>query len=107
MGRHALRLFPRQQLTLVFSAPSLATSLFRLSKNHPTKGLGGKDSVKGNRQGSLSRPINTLFETFYGVSKSAFNLSKKSKDFFDRLNRLRPSGQGLFDRGADKTASAA
>ena len=29
----------------------------RLSKNCPTKGFGGRKSVKGNRQGSLSRSI--------------------------------------------------
>ncbi len=36
----------------------------RLSITPPTKGFGGEDSVKGNRQGSLSRWIKQLFGTF-------------------------------------------
>ena len=36
----------------------------RLSINPPIKEFGGKDSVKGNRQGSLSRWIKQLFEPF-------------------------------------------
>ena len=36
----------------------------RLSITPPTKGFGGEDSVKGNRQGSLSRWIKRLFGTF-------------------------------------------
>src|SRR5699024_8579294 len=41
----------------------------RLSINPPAKGFGGKDSVKGNRQGSLSRWIKQLFETFLKFQK--------------------------------------
>ena len=40
-----------------------------LSISPPAKGLGGKDSVKGNRQGSLSRWIRQLFETFLKFQK--------------------------------------
>ena len=41
----------------------------RLSINPPAKGFGGKDSVKGNRQGSLSRLIKQLFETLVKFQK--------------------------------------
>ena len=40
-----------------------------LSISPPAKGFGGKDSVKGNRQGSLSRWIKQLFETFLKFQK--------------------------------------
>ena len=38
--------------------------LLRLPINPPSKAFGGRDSVKGNRQGSLSRRIKRHFETF-------------------------------------------
>ena len=41
----------------------------RLSINPPAEDFGGKDSVKGNRQGSLSRWIKQLFETFLKFQK--------------------------------------
>ena len=44
--------------------------------NPPAKGFGGKDSVKGNRQGSLSRRIKQLFETFLSFKKFS-SLSKR------------------------------
>ena len=73
----------------------------RLSINPPIGGFGGKDRVKGcpagrfgaqpplaavlgaemNRQGSLLRWINQLFEPFLGSKSSAVC----RKDFFDRL----------------------
>ena len=40
-----------------------------LSISPPAKGFGGKDSVKWNRQGSLSRWIRQLFETFLKFQK--------------------------------------
>ena len=42
--------------------------------------------MKGNRQGSLSRAIKGLFETFSRSFKKSFRLSKKSVDFFDSLS---------------------
>ena len=47
-----------------------------LSISPPAKGFGGKDSVKGNRQGSLSRWIRQLFETFLKFKKSC-SVSKR------------------------------
>ena len=41
----------------------------RLSINLTAEGLGGKDSVKENRQGCLSRPGRPLFEPFLKVQK--------------------------------------
>ena len=41
----------------------------RLSITSPAEEFGGKDSVKGNRQGSLSRWIRQLFETFLKFQK--------------------------------------
>ena len=41
----------------------------RLSVNLPGEGFGGKDSVKENRQGCLSRPIKRLLSTFLKCSK--------------------------------------
>ena len=38
--------------------------MLRLSKNPQANGFGGKDSVKENRQGCLSRSIKTVFQTF-------------------------------------------
>ena len=35
----------------------------------PAEGFGGKDSVKENRQGCLSRLIKPLFETFLKFQK--------------------------------------
>ena len=49
--------------------PSGMRTALRLSINPPAKGFGGKDSVKGNRQGSLSRWIKQLFETFLKFQK--------------------------------------
>src|SRR5699024_11513254 len=59
----------------------------RLSVNLLAEGLGGKDSVKGNRQGSLSRWIKQLFETdrkstrlnssHVSISYAVFCLKKK------------------------------
>ena len=40
-----------------------------LSINLPAEGFGGKDSVKENRQGCLSRPVKPLFETFLKFQK--------------------------------------
>ena len=37
---------------------------FEMDKKPPSKGFGGKDSVKENRQGCLSRPIKQLLSTF-------------------------------------------
>ncbi|WP_204989581.1 hypothetical protein, partial [Flavonifractor plautii] len=48
----------------------------RLSINLPGEGFGGKDSVKENRQGCLSRLVNRLFETSKGFKKS-LSLSKR------------------------------
>ena len=48
----------------------------RLSINLPAEGLGGKDSVKENRQGCLLRLVNRLFETSKGFKKS-LSLSKR------------------------------
>ena len=56
---------------------------FRLSINPPAKGFGGKDSVKGNRQGSLSRWIKQLFETLLKFQKVH---QRVEKAFFDTLN---------------------
>ena len=41
----------------------------RLSINPPTEGFGGKDSVKENRQGCLSRSIKRFLSTFLKCSK--------------------------------------
>ena len=70
----------------------------RLSINLPAEGLGGKDSVKENRQGCLKvnwpqakrdRPgpftsNQTTFEHFFEVFKSP---AACRKDFFDKLGR--------------------
>ena len=70
----------------------------RLSIDPPAKAFGGKDSVKGNRQGSLEvnwpqakrdRPgpftsNQTTFEHFFEVFKSP---AACRKDFFDKLGR--------------------
>ena len=54
--------------------------------------FGGKDSVKGNRQGSLSRWIKQLFETFLKFQKVQQPVEKV---FFDRLSAPR-----IWVRGA-------
>lgn len=43
--------------------PTQAAGAGRLSKKRPAKGLGGKDTVKENRQGCLSHAIKPLFRT--------------------------------------------
>ena len=60
--------------------------------NPPAKGFGGKDSVKGNRQGSLSRRIKQLFETFLSFKK----FSSLSKRLFRQAEA--PARQGLIFR---------
>ena len=63
-------------------------------------GIGGKDSVKGNRQGSLSRSITRRSDQnrkikycFYFAILS--QLVKKGRmDFFDKLQRPQPSAAG-------------
>ena len=46
-----------------------ASRRHRLSINPLSEGFGGKDSVKENRQGCLSRPIKRLLSTFLKCSK--------------------------------------
>jgi hypothetical protein len=41
----------------------------QVSINSSAKGFGGKDSVKENRQGCLSRAIKPLFQTFKKFEK--------------------------------------
>ena len=60
--------------------------------NPPAKGFGGKDSVKGNRQGSLSRRIKQLFETFLSFKK----FSSLSKRLFRQAEA--PARRGLIFR---------
>ena len=48
-------------------APVLCTGALSLSKNSESFTIGGKESVKGNRQGFLSRsikPFSKLFQKF-------------------------------------------
>ena len=61
-------------------------------KNCPVTSIGGKDSVKGNRQGSLSRSITRRSDQNRKIKNSilfcdfAGSLSKKVRtDFFDKL----------------------
>jgi len=58
---------PRKNLGLL---PAEIGRQHSLSKKPFAKGFGGKESVKGNRQGFLSCAIRPLFETFCGASKS-------------------------------------
>ena len=64
----------------------------RLSKNCPTKGFGGRKSVKGNRQGSLSRSITRRSDQNCKIILQILILQfcrqlvkKVQKDFFDKL----------------------
>ena len=50
-------------------------TFFGLSKNWSSKSFGGKDSVKENRQGCLSRPNKPVFKLFRSL-KTAGSLSK-------------------------------
>ena len=65
-------------------------------------GIGGKDSVKGNRQGSLSRSItrrsdqNRKIKYCFLFCNFAAQLVKKVRsDFFDKLGEP-PDGGSLF-----------
>ena len=52
-------------------------------QNLPVESFGGKDRVKGNRQGSLSRSIKQVFRTF---SKFGKPHERVKKILFDTLN---------------------
>ena len=85
----------------------------RLSKNPFAKGFGGKESVKGNRQGFLSRAIRPLFETFCGVSKSEtgcrespVGLSLQPAIFVGRGGRQKKSSTPHGFRGAPVSLTA-
>ena len=70
-----------------------SAALHRLSITPPAEGFGGKDSVKGNHQGSLSRWINNFlklqksFKKFVSLEKRLFQQS-------DRPRRI--GGDGFF-----------
>ena len=56
----------------------------RLSINPPAEGFGGKDSVKGNRQGSLSRWINNFLKLQKSFKKFVSSLEKRLFQQADR-----------------------
>ena len=73
------RFAPRND-SLENSPDSNRNRAVRLLKNCPTKGFGGRKSVKGNRQGSLSRSItppqraklqNNLPYSYFAILKAA------------------------------------
>ena len=69
-----------------------------LSISPPAKGFGGKDSVKGNRQGSLSRWIRQLFETFLKFQKV---LQRVEKTFSTRWSsRQMPAALRILGGGS-------
>ena len=57
-----------------------------------SKSFGGKDSVKENRQGCLSRSIKPFFKLF----ESLKNAGSLSKNFFDKLKIPTCSAGGNF-----------
>jgi len=59
-------------------------------ENPFAKGFGGKESVKGNRQGFLSRAIRPLFETFCGVSKSEVGCRENPAGLFRQPDSILP-----------------
>ena len=70
----------------------MGTGSLRLSNKRPAKSFGGKKSVKGNRQGSLSRSItppqraklqNNLTYLYFAILKAA--CPKSPTDFLDKL----------------------
>ena len=67
----------------------------RLSKNDPVEYDGGKESVKGNRQGSLSRSMTRRSDQNCKIKLQQMILQfcsqlveKVQPDFFDKLGRL-------------------
>ncbi len=58
----------------------------RLSENAQAEGLGGKDSMKENRQGFLSCSINTNLIAFKESYKICSACGKSLSDFFHRLS---------------------
>ena len=71
-------------------------SRLSLSKNLPAEDFGGKKSVKGNRQGFLSRSITRrsgqnckIILHFYILQFCRQLVKKVQWDFFDKLRRLR------------------
>ena len=82
----------------------------RLSKNLPVTGIGGKDSVKGNRQGSLSRSITRRSDQnrkikycflFCDFACSLQLVKKVRSDFFDKLT---PSVRMVFLFGMSRAS---
>ena len=77
-------------------------------KTYPAEIFGGKNSVKGNRQGSLSRSITRRSDQNCKIILQILILQfyrqlvkKFQKDFFDKLNALlfqRRAGRRLFSR---------
>ena len=70
----------------------MGNALCSLSKNLPAEGFGGKKSVKGNRQGFLSRSItrrsgqNCKIKIQFNILQFCRQLVKKVPlDFFDKL----------------------
>ena len=78
----------------------LAVGATDCQKTCPVTSIGGKDSVKGNRQGSLSRSITRRSDQnrkikycFYFAILSQL-VKKVRMDFFDKLQRPQPSAAG-------------
>ncbi|MCI6587141.1 MAG: hypothetical protein MSC47_08555, partial [Oscillibacter sp.] len=78
----------------------LAVGATDCQKTCPVTSIGGKDSVKGNRQGSLSRSITRRSDQnrkikycFYFAILSQL-VKKVRMDFFDKLQRPQPTAAG-------------